>query len=536
MSEFFGLEFMPHGYCIRWQPLLVGVYVASDVLITLSYYAIPAMLLYFTRRRPDVRYNWIFYLFAAFIFLCGTTHIVGVITLWIPAYGIDAMLKAITAAVSVTTAIVLFGAIPRALLFRSPTELEVVNRALEREITDRVEAESELLNAKQQAEAASRAKSLFLANMSHEIRTPMNSVLGYTDLLLESEFDRVETKQFLGVIRRNGDHLMRILEDILEMARIESGKISVEYSVVGLHELMESVASIMRAKALDKGLDFQVRFEAESGAAILTDPTRVRQILTNVIGNAIKFTEAGSVRVTVRRAEGRGASDDTLEFEVADTGIGIVPAKLDSLFHPFEQLETTRKFEGTGLGLAISRKLAQLLRGDIFVESTAGKGSKFTVAIEAVSVLALEREDGDAPPEALGRRLEGLRVLLAEDYLDSRELVRLSLERLGMFVDCVENGKEAVERIEDRMKSGELYDFVLMDMQMPVMSGYSATREIRRMGFQRPVLALTAYASSVDEEMCKDAGCDAFIPKPVDAAKLVSKLLLARIADASVSL
>ena len=220
------------------------------------------------------------------------------------------------------------------------------------------------------------------------------------------------------------------------MARIESGKISVEYSVVGLHELMESVASIMRAKALDKGLDFQVRFEAESGAAILTDPTRVRQILTNVIGNAIKFTEVGSVQVTVRRAEGCGASNDTLEFEVADTGIGIVPAKLESLFHPFEQLETTRKFEGTGLGLAISRKLAQLLRGDIFVESTAGKGSKFTVLLPIPEANRnVKRSNGK----------EAKRVLIIEDEPALLEMLAKTLVHKGFQVLQASNGRRGLE-------------------------------------------------------------------------------------------
>jgi signal transduction histidine kinase/ActR/RegA family two-component response regulator len=426
--------------------------------------------------------------------------------------------------VSMTTALVLFPSIPKALAFRSPAELETLNSRLEREIVDRIEIEDQLLRAKQEAEAANRAKSLFLANMSHEVRTPMNAVIGYTDMLLEGQHEAEEQTKFLQTIRRNGDHLLRILDDILEMARIESGKISTEMTVVRIQEVMETVVSVMRAKALEKGLDFQVRYEGELEGAVLTDPTRLRQILMNIVGNAIKFTAAGRVSVTVRRARDSGSLPGKLQFEIADTGIGIPQSKLDQLFHPFEQLETTKRFEGTGLGLAISRKLAELLGGDISVNSQVGTGSMFTVAVEAVPVSTPTREPTSGSSAALGRRLEGVHVLVAEDYADNRDLVRLMLERFGMQVDCVENGREALERVTESMTRGARYDLILMDMQMPVMSGYEATRQIRKAGYRAPIIALTAYASKLDEEMCKDAGCDGFLPKPIDPIKLVSTL------------
>ena len=387
------------------------------------------------------------------------------------------------------------------------------------------------------AEVANRAKSEFLANMSHEIRTPMTAILGYAELLAES-LDKPEQLDAVQIIRRNGEHLLAIINDILDLSKLEAGKMQVERRAVAPLEIVEDVISLLRVRAEGKRLKLRLVIDGPIPKTIQTDATRLRQILLNLVGNAIKFTELGEVRVTLRLADG-GPHGRQLAFEVADTGIGMTPEQLKNLFRPFQQADasTSRKYGGTGLGLAISKRLAEMLGGDILATSRLGEGSTFVVTIDpgpladAEGVLPAESrlvpsssrpEEQDALPQLR------CRVLLAEDGPDNQRIISFFLTKAGASVTVVDNGRKAVEMALGADRSGEAnpaegppFDVILMDMQMPVMDGYEATRRLRARGYNGPIIALTAHAMAHDRRKCLDAGCDDYAAKPIDRNELV---------------
>ncbi len=382
-------------------------------------------------------------------------------------------------------------------------------------------AEQQLEVARADAEAASRAKSEFLANMSHEIRTPMTAILGYADLLCEEGDRPLEPEHrtdIVTTIRRNGEHLMSIINDILDLSKIEAGKLAVEARSASPADIVRGVVATLQPRAMDKGLPLSLRLESLPDG-IATDPTRLRQILINLVGNAIKFTRRGEVRITARCIT--SAAGLRLQVDVADTGIGIAPEHLSSLFAPFAQADSSmsRRFGGTGLGLAISRRLAQSLGGDISVRSEVGKGSTFTLDVAAPPAPSLSAPVPHAHAGPAPRSTA--RILLAEDGEDNRRLFLHHLRSAGYTVDSVENGREAVERVLASTADGRGFDLVLMDMQMPDMDGYAATRELRSRACRLPIVALTAHAMTGDRERCLAAGCDDYISKPVDKAKLL---------------
>ena len=400
------------------------------------------------------------------------------------------------------------------------------------DVSERKRAELEMRNARDQAEAASRAKSEFLANMSHEIRTPMTAILGYAELMLEPQLDDGARIQNARTIMRNGDHLLAVLNDILDLSKIEAGKMQLRRDVFELAPLVQEVTQLMRVRADAKGLVCAVDLHPDTPAAIATDGVRLRQILMNLLGNAIKFTECGEVRLHVfPRTTGETAE---IAFEVVDSGIGIGSEDLARLFQPFDQADasTTRRFGGTGLGLAISRRLARMLGGDITVESVPGSGSIFCVALPATGTSAelgactllpgaprpVEQPQGALPKQPL----KGLRLLLAEDGLDNQKLVTYHLRRAGAEVEVAENGAQAVDAHGRAEADGKPFDLVLMDMQMPVLDGYGATQRLRARGVRTPIVALTAHAMAGDRDRCLAAGCDDFQTKPVRAAELLA--------------
>jgi signal transduction histidine kinase/ActR/RegA family two-component response regulator len=415
--------------------------------------------------------------------------------------------------------------------------------SLEREkrISMELEAAMEQFEAaKQEAIAAALAKSEFLANMSHEIRTPMTAILGYADLLIDENLgssaqEKVET------IKRNGEYLLTIINDILDLSKIEMGKLVVEHIECSPRQLVSEVASLMRVRAEAKKLRFSVEYDGAIPATIRSDPTRLRQILLNLTGNAIKFTETGEVRL-VTRLVNADRNNALLEFQVIDTGIGMTPEQQASLFQAFTQADTstTRKYGGTGLGLTISRRLADMLGGDITVESKLGEGSSFRVTVSTGPLDGVEMVSGSdqlrcsedraevgTSRQAATGRLDG-RVLLVEDGPDNQRLVKCILTKAGAEVTVAENGREAVDLIlgrdddEHRSAGGDArFDVVLMDMQMPVMDGYTATRTLRARGYKGPIVALTAHAMSGDCDKCLRAGCDAFATKPVKRSTLI---------------
>ena len=403
------------------------------------------------------------------------------------------------------------------------------------------------------AEAANCAKGEFLANMSHEIRTPMTAILGYSDLVAES-LDccpvcpaqstcemRVTNRQHMQVICRNGEHLLQLINDILDLSKIEVEKMTTEQVACSPHAIVADVASLVRVRAETRKLAFNTEFIGPVPETIRADPLRLRQILVNLAGNAVKFTETGSVRLLVQFvADG---DEPRMRFDIVDTGIGITEEQAARLFEAFSQADTStsRQFGGTGLGLVISKRLAQLLGGDVvLVESQPGLGTRFraTVAtgplegvrmIEGGSIEEAVAAQGPAtagspPPAAETKSLEGLRILLAEDGPDNQRLIAHILKKAGAAVTVVEDGQLAVEAALAARDSGQTFDVVLMDMQMPVLDGYEATGLLREKGYAGPIVALTAHAMEQDRQKCLDAGCDDYASKPIDRAKLIEAI------------
>ncbi len=411
--------------------------------------------------------------------------------------------------------------------------LAVRNAELERLVIERTQ---ELEEARSVADAASASKSAFLANMSHEIRTPMTAILGFTDLLADPEQSQADRDTYLETVRRQGEHLVSLINDILDLSKIEADKLKVEKIACAPGAILNDVAGLLAAKAAGKGITLDFRADGPLPQTVVTDPTRLRQILINLVGNAVKFTDRGSVQVRASMEP-----EGFLRIAVSDSGLGMTPEQLSRLFKPFSQADesTTRKFGGTGLGLTISRRLARLLGGDIIVESTPGSGSTFTLRVNPGSLVDVPRVAWSpatvsaSGPVPVVRQTLNARILLAEDGPDNQRLIQHIFNKAGATIELAENGAFAVDLACAARDSGSPFDLILMDMQMPVMDGYAATAILRERGFRTPIIALTAHAMSGDRERCIAAGCDEFATKPIDREALLSlcqRLLGPRIA------
>ncbi|WP_374075726.1 response regulator [Bdellovibrio bacteriovorus] len=386
----------------------------------------------------------------------------------------------------------------------------------------------EVENLKRKAEEANLAKSHFLANISHEIRTPLGAVLGFADILNQDKLSEEERREFLDAIRRNGELLSRLIDDLLDLSKIEAQRLDFERKEISIKDILSDVQSILGFRASEKGIALQVESPA-TDLLLMADPLRIKQVLLNVIGNAVKFTDKGQVRVQVKTQDCRSPAEaghlKKVIFTIEDTGLGLTPAEVQRLFQPFSQADvsTARRFGGTGLGLVISRQLARLMGGDLqLVSSQVGVGSVFEVSL----LLELSPYVNQAfhhnslrEPLAHESSIAGKVILVVDDVGDNRLLIDRYLRPQKINLLQAGSGQEALDILQTTSP-----DLILMDIQMPMMDGYEAVRRIRMRGYKAPIIALTAHAMREETRKCLSAGCDAVLTKPTRRNELVGLL------------
>jgi PAS domain S-box-containing protein len=415
--------------------------------------------------------------------------------------------------------------------------LGIVRDITERRRTEMALEQATLMRrAKEEAERANRAKSEFLSSVSHELRTPLSAILGFADVLDEHPYlhaGPAEIKEHLGTILQNGQFLLALIDDLLDISRIEAGQLRVEREPCFPTRIVADAVEALRTKAEVKHLRLDVEFAGTLPTVIASDRLRLQQILVNLLDNAIKFSESGTVRLAVGMTD-EPAGQPVLQFAVSDNGIGMTADEMSELFQPFYRVRSRAQDSpaGTGLGLAICKRIAKRLGGDITVESDPESGSIFTLSIPAVVPRDLDEftpagelreQTASVVPRAPSSRLDA-RILVTDDNLANQRLICLRLSRAGADVVTAGNGEEALDRASEAAQAGRPFDAVIMDMQMPVLDGYEAVPRLRARGFNNPILAVTAYAMSEDRDECLRLGCDDFVSKPIEWDRLLSKL------------
>ncbi len=522
------IGFIPHGHCYLWQTGLVWLHIISDATIALAYYSIPFLLIYFISKRQDVPFNGVFILFGAFIIACGTGHLIDIWTLWHPDYWVAGSLKALTAIISIYTAFALFYLMPQALTLPSPAQLEVINRALTSEIVQRKRIEQELRKAEEVAQNASQAKSEFLANMSHELRTPLNGILGYTQILQRTESLSEKGRKGVSVIYQCGSHLLNLINDVLDLSKIEARKLELNRVGFYLPAFIDSVVEICRIQAEQKVIAFHVNLDPDLPTGIYADEKRLRQVLINLLSNAIKFTHEGSVsfqaKVISQELDADGKiTNYKIRFEIADTGAGITPEQTQKIFQPFEQVgNQKRQSEGTGLGLAISQQIILLMGGQIQVQSELGKGSTFWFEVqlpESKDWAKVSRviEQGTI----IGYQGQKRTILIVDDKWENRSVIVNLLEPVGFTVIEAGNGQEGWEQAVAHKP-----DLIITDLVMPVNDGFKFIKRLRWSNQFKKIAVIASSASvfAADQYKSVDAGANIFLPKPIEAEALLELL------------
>ena len=506
LIDFFDIQnFMPHGYCLGWDSPLLWLMAVSDAVMTLAFASYPIGIAYFVWKRKDLPYRWLYLgFFIAFILTCATTHFLSVVTIWIPLYWLEAYASAVAAVVATATVFAMWWVIPRALKLPSPVELQ---------------------KARDEAEAANIAKSAFIATMSHELRTPLNAILGFSELMSMDSNATTSQKDTLAIINRSGAHLLNMINDVLDISKIEAGRLELEIQAFDLLKLIEDIGDMFSIRAQNKQLSFKVEIAANIQKYIKADSSKLRQILINLLGNAIKFTHDGGV---ILRVSTQPLADDVLVMllviDIVDSGSGIAADQQAELFKPFVQLtQENSDVKGTGLGLAISKSLIKLMGGGIHVSSILGVGSTFTIELRvpiasADNIVITEKIP---PVKSIAPHQPQWRLLIVDDNFDNRLLLVRLLTSVGFEVREAENGQQAVNIFEQWQPH-----LIWMDMRMPVMDGYQATSKIRQLkgGDAVKIIALTASAFIDQHDSIINAGCDAVLHKPFHAPEIFAML------------
>ena len=517
--------FMPHGFCMRWDPSLLATMVVANCLIAFAYFSIPIALLFFVGKRQDIAFPWMFRLFGLFIISCGTTHLIKILTIYHAAYWLEALMDLFTGVVSMLTAILLWKVIPKALQLASPGQLQKSNMQLmeSMEATKRLNEELSDLNeqlrvARDQAVESSNLKSGFVATISHELRTPLAGILGLNELLLSSRLDK-EQEQLSKSIQEAGHSLLQIVNDILDISKLEAGKLGVEVAPIAVRQMMNECLDVVSPSATRKKLTLKSKMDPQLDQTLFGDNVRLKQILINLLGNAVKFTDQGEVEL---RAEFVSADQAEIKtrFIVRDTGIGIAQQDQERIFQPFTQVDqsTSRRYGGTGLGLNICTYLSELVGGRISVESEIGKGSSFILE------LPLQISAGESTVAAVPELNSGLlraRVLVVEDDPFLQQLANKQLIKLGSDPKVARNADEALEFLAHNK-----FDMIFMDCHMPGIDGYALTGMIRKSDLLKniPIVAMTAGAMIGDYQRCMVAGMDDYLSKPYTLKQLEDML------------
>ena len=570
-------QYMPHGSCYLWQSDLIWLHVGSDGLTAIAYYSIPITLLYFVRRRQDLPFDWIFLLFGAFIVACGTTHLMEIWTLWQPDYWLSGYIKAITAAVSVYTAIQLIPLVPKALALPSPAQLEQANQSLRQEVEARQQAEAqvrqinnelefriaertqeleqanriqrELLTRERQArttaEQANRVKDEFVTTLSHELRTPLNAIAGWTQLMQRRDGSPDMLDKGISVIERNVQSLTHMIEDILDISRIVRGQVRVVIQPVDLGDIIRTAVDSVTPAATARNISIHCHL-ADSNTLIQGDEQRLQQVIWNLLSNAVKFTpNGGQVDIFLT------AEDDQVQIKVTDTGQGIEASFLPHVFEYFRQADgsMTRSRNGLGLGLAIVRYLVELHGGTITAESPGlEQGSTFTVNLPNTPTVQLLNQSiqpsassnyrfvsawgqSDTSINSAGGAaqhttissadLTHLSLLLVEDDDSSREFLAFTLEVYGAQVQTAASVEEAIQFLESTIP-----DAIVSDIAMPDQDGYALLQYLQSQPHlaRLPVIAVTAYAQQEEQDRITQAGFYRCLSKPVHVDQLVEIL------------
>jgi len=529
--------YTPRRVCMFDDASVIGLHVFSDLLITAAYFSIPVALIVFVRRRTDLAFNWMFKMFAMFIFACGMTHLIGVLDIWHPLYKIDGLLKLYTGIVSAATAVLLWRLIPVAVALPSPAALRAANAELARmrdDLEERVESRTRELAeagereraARTEAERANRSKDEFLAVLSHELRTPLSAIVWWAHLLSQEDLDAGERRQGIEVIERSARAQNQLIGDLLDMSRITSGKLRLDVQTIDLTRVIEDAMETVQPAATAREISLGRSLDAHAGP-VRGDRDRLQQVVWNLLSNAVKFTDKGGrVSVVLEKIEGH------VEIRVTDTGRGLRPDHLASLFDRFrnEECSMDRTQSGLGLGLAIVRSLVEMHGGSVRAESEGeGKGCTFRVILPITPTPA-RREDGaraipSAPvfhedsPILSPDLLKGLRILVVDDEPDARELLRILLERAGATVLLAASSEAGFDLLKR-----ERPDVLVSDIGMPDEDGLAMIRSVRKLspekGGETPALALTAFARAEDRRLAMISGFHLHLAKPVEPAAL----------------